>query len=215
MTKETGIMLGIAGLVIIGGIVLFIKTGPGSQPQPGQAVDPKSFVLETSHMTGDKNAKVTLVEFGDFQCPACAAIEPKVEEILKHYKDNKGFNFVFRNFPLSQHKNAEVSAEAAEAAAAQGKYWEMHNKIYEKQLEWSDSTTPLDMFANYAQELGLNVDQFKSDVNSGKYRDIVLADQSDGNKLQVVATPTFYFNGEKLDSLPKLEDFIAKVDSVK
>lgn len=214
MSKETGIMLGIAALVLVGGIVLFITTGPGSKVQPGQAVDSQSLVLDTSRMTGDKNAKVTLVEFGDFQCPACAQFHPKVKEILEHYKGNKDFNFVFRNFPLTQHKNAPISAEAAEAAGEQGKYWEMHDKLYEAQNEWSESSNPLDIFAGYAQQLGLNVDQFKNDVANSKFKALIDADQADGVKLKVNATPTFYLNGQKLDVLPSLNDFIAKVDKL-
>jgi protein-disulfide isomerase len=215
MTKETGIMLGIAGLVLAGGIVLFITAGPGNQAQPGDAVDPKSLVLESSHMTGDKSAKVTLVEFGDFQCPACSFFHPKIKEILEHYKGDPNFNFVFRNFPLTQHKNALISAEAAEAAGSQGKYWEMHDKLYENQTEWSDVENPLDIFSGYAGGLGLNVDQFKNDVTSHKFKTIVDADQADGVKLGVSSTPTFYLNGEKLTQLPALNDFIAKVDTLK
>ncbi len=214
MSKETGIMLGIAGLVLAGGIALFITTGPGEEAKPGQAVDPHSLVLETSHMTGDKNAKVTLVEFGDYQCPACGAFHPKVKEILGHYKDNKDFNFVYRHFPLTQHKNAQISAEAAEAAGAQGKYWEMHNKLFENQDEWSNSSSPLDIYTKYAQDIGLNVDQFKNDVANNKFATIVNTDQADGVKAKVGSTPTFFLNGEKLDKLPSLNDFIAKVDSL-
>jgi protein-disulfide isomerase len=211
MSKETGIMLGIAGLVLAGGIVLFITSGPANQAEPGQAVDPQSLVLDTSHMTGDKNAKVTLVEFGDFQCPACGFYHPKVKEILDHYKDDKNFNFVFRNYPLTQHQNAQIAAEAAEAAGSQGKYWEMHNKLYDTQNDWSESTSPLDIFAGYAGELGLNVDQFKNDVTSHKFASIVVADQADGNKLKVNSTPTFYLNGQQLTQLPALNDFVSQV----
>lgn len=214
MSKETGIMLGIAGLVLAGGIALFITTGPGEQAQPGQAVDPQSLVLETSHMTGNKGAKITLVEFGDYQCPACGAFHPKVKEIINHYKDNKDFNFVYRHFPLTQHKNAQIAGEAAEAAGAQGKFWEMHNKLFENQDEWSSSTGPLDIYAKYAQEIGLNVDQFKNDVANNKFAGIVNTDQADGLKAKVGSTPTFFLNGEKLDKLPSLNDFIAKVDSL-
>jgi len=215
MSRETGIMLGIAGLVLAGGIALFITTGPGNQAQPGEAVDPQSLVLDSSHMTGNKNAKVTLVEFGDFQCPACAAAHPKVKEIIEHYKGNADFNFVFRNFPLSQHKNAVIAAEAAEAAGSQGKYWEMHDKLYEAQGQWSESAAPLDIFAGYAAQLSLNVDQFKGDITNHKFTSIITADQNDGTELKVNSTPTFYLNGEKLGQLPSLNDFIAKVDSLK
>lgn len=215
MSKETKIMIAVAVLILAAGIILFIKAGPGSQPQAGQAVDANSLVRDTSHMTGKKEAKVTLVEFGDFQCPACALAEPKVEEILNAYKDDPDFNFVFRNFPLSQHQNAQIAAEAAEAAGAQNKYWEMHNKLYATQPEWETSPNPLDLYVKYATELGLNVDQFKSEVSSSKYKDIISADMSDGNNLAVNATPTFYLNGVKLDSMPDLNSFKSKVEELK
>ncbi len=214
MSKETGIMLGIAGLVLAGGVALFVTTGPGEEAQPGQAVDPNSLVLESSHMTGDKAAKVTLVEFGDYQCPACAAFHPKVKEITEAYKDNKDFNFVYRHFPLTQHQNAQSASEAAEAAGSQGKFWEMHNMLYEKQKEWETSATPLDFYTKYAEQIGLNVDQFKNDVANNKFRSIVLADQNDGLKSKVNSTPSFFLNGEKLDKLPTLEEFKTKVESL-
>lgn len=214
MTKETGIMLGFAGLVLAGGIVLFLTTGPGNEAQPGQAVDPQSLVLETSHMTGDKAAPVTLVEFGDYQCPACGAAHPKVKQILDHYKDSPDFNFVYRHFPLSQHKNAPLAAEAAEAAGSQGKYWEMHDRLFETQNLWSESTGAMDVFVGFARDLGLNENQFRDDLTNRKFRNIVLADQADGGKAQVNSTPTFFLNGEKLSPLPSLEEFIAKVDAL-
>lgn len=212
MPKEAKILIGIAVLVIAGGAVLFLKGNP--QPQaPSQPVDAQSLIREGSHMTGSKNAKVTVVEFGDYQCPFCAQVNPVVEQVIAAYKNNSNFNFVFRNFPLSQHPNALPAAEAAEAAGAQGKFWEMHNKIYENQAQWADSASALDIFARYAQDLGLDVDKFRQDAQNNKFSDIIRADANDGTKLGVNATPTFYLNGEKQEQISTFDQFKQKIDA--
>ena len=152
----------------------------------------------TSHMTGSATAKVTMVEFGDYQCPACGAAYPYVKQITDEYASNPNFNFVFRNFPLPQHPNAPEAAEAAEAAGAQGKYWQMHDMLYEGQADWVDLADPTSVFVGYATKLGLDVKTFTSDVATNKYSSVISADQSDGNKAGVDATPTLYVNGTKL-----------------
>jgi len=195
MSKEVKIIIAIAVVVIGGGIWLFTR-----QPQtaaPGQAVDAKSLLRDTSHMTGSKDAKVIVVEFGDYECPGCAAAEPNVERLRQEYKDNANVNFAFRNFPLPQHRYALITAEAAEAAGAQGKFWEMHDKLYQAQGEWSASQSPLDLLANYAQQLGLDVNKLKQEVQNNTYADVIKADQSDATSLSVNSTPTFFINGEK------------------
>src|SRR3989344_175102 len=130
MTKELKIMAGIVVVVIAGAVLLFMKGNPAGRTP---LADAGKLVRDNSSMTGDKNAKVSLVEFGDYQCPFCSSLNPTLEKIRSDYKDNKDFNFVYRNFPLPQHQYAKISAEAAEAAGAQGKYWEMHNMIYDNQ----------------------------------------------------------------------------------
>lgn len=213
MSKEVKILLGIAGVVIIGGVLLAIFANP--QPkEPGAPVGKDSLIRENSHMTGSRDAKVTIVEFGDYQCPACKAVQPEIEAVLAEYKDNPNVNFVFRNFPLDTiHPNAHVSAEAAEAAGAQGKYWEMNHMLYEKQAEWSASLTPIDIFAGYAAELGLNVDQFKSAVQQRLYADIINTDYKDGEAIGVNSTPTFFVNGQKQDKVLNRAELKALIDA--
>lgn len=142
------------------------------------------------------NAKVTLVEFADFQCPACRAIHPLVQQILKDYQGK--ITFVFRNFPLPQHRYAVISAEAAEIAGDQGKFWEMHDAIFEHQDEWANSKSPKNLFIQYAKNLDLNVDEFTKSLNDNKYTDKIGRDKSDGNLANVDSTPTFFVNGQKL-----------------
>lgn len=213
MTTEVKILIGIAVLVIGGGVFLAIYANPRPE-QPGQAVDGKSLVRETSHMTGKKDAKVQVVEFGDFQCPACGVAHPEVKAVIEMYKDNPNVNFVFRNFPLDTiHPNAHISAEAAEAAGAQGKYWEMHDLLYETQSEWSTSTTPMDLFTKYAEKIGLNVNDFKVSVEQRLHTDVISADTKDGEAAGVNSTPTFFINGEKQNKVLKRDEMKALIDA--
>jgi protein-disulfide isomerase len=195
MSKELKVIMIIGVVFIVGGILLF-----RNQPQlenPGQPIDSESLVRESSHMTGKKDAKVTVVEFGDYECPACAAAEPTFEQLRQEYKDNPNVNFVFRNFPLPQHQKALVSAEAAEAAGEQGKFWEMHHKLYQNQAKWIGPGDHKALFLQYATELGLDVLKFSQSLEQNKYSDVINTDGSDGQALGVNSTPTFFINGEK------------------
>ncbi|HEX3099680.1 MAG TPA: thioredoxin domain-containing protein [Patescibacteria group bacterium] len=216
MTKEAKILIGIAILVIAGGVLLAIYANPRAA-EPGKPVDEKSLIRDTSHMTKQSSAKVNIVEFGDYQCPGCGAAYPILKQVLDKYKDNNNVNFVFRNFPLETiHPNARVAAEAAEAAAAQGKFWEMHDLLYEKQTEWSTQDDPTIMFADYAASLGLNVDTFKLSISQALSKDIIKADIDDGNALQVAGTPTFFLNGVLFaptpGHIPTADEFTKKID---
>lgn len=145
-------------IVLFGGILLFRGNDTDT---PGMSSSAKP----TQHITGNTKANVTLVEYGDFQCPFCAQYHSIVEQVEEKYKDRIAFQF--RHLPLLQiHQNAFASARAAEAADAQGKFWEMYDVLYQRQNEWSSSTKSLEIFSGYAQQLGLNVDQFKQDFAS-------------------------------------------------
>lgn len=112
-------------------------------------------------------------------------------------------NFVFRNFPLPQHANAQVSSDAAEAAGLQGKFWQMHDKLYVSQNDWATSSDAKTIFIGYAKDLGLNVTQFTSDIDSQKTSDRVNKDTNDGNTIGINETPTFYLNGVQIANLPQ------------
>jgi protein-disulfide isomerase len=210
--KKEAIVLGvIAVVVIVVGIVLFRNSAPDPR-SAGTAVDANSLIRTHSQRSGPDNAKATLVEFGDFQCPACGAAHPVIKAIQEANKD-KSFQFVFRNFPLSQHQNAMLASEVAESAGNQGKYWEMHNKIYESQAEWSESSSAREIFTNYAKGLGLDLTKFNNDLDKHTFAEIIKTDMADGNKLGVNATPTFYFNGQKLDRTPSAEELQKMIDN--
>ncbi len=159
--------------------------------------------------TGPKDSKATLVEYSDFQCPACGAYHPIIKQLIKELGDK--MLFVYRYFPLRQiHKNAEISARAGEAAGKQGKFWEMHDMLFENQNKWADlsDSAVRDVFTQYATALKLNLDQFKKDLDSNATLDKINADYSGGTQSGVDSTPTFFLNGEKILNAPQtVEDF--------
>jgi protein-disulfide isomerase len=207
MKGETKLFLGIIiGTIAIVGIGIALL----SKPAGSTKVDSSLLVRADSNKISTPSATVTLVEFSDFQCPACGAYYPVVTQVLKDFK--KDITFVYRNFPLTDlHPNAQIAAQAAEAAGLQGKYWEMHDLLFTKQSDWSASTTARDIFAGYAQSLGMNVDQFKKDIDSDTVKNKVARDVADGQTLGITGTPTFFLDGVKLDNPATLADFEALI----
>jgi protein-disulfide isomerase len=152
----------------------------------------------TNHVEGNLNSKVTLVEYGDYECPVCESYFQTVQQVQQKY--NAQIKFQFRNLPLLQiHPNAVAGARAAEAADMQGKFWQMHDLLYTAQNwnEWSTSSNPEPYFWSYAQQLGLNVTKFKTDFASSAANDRIQADLAVFSKTkQEEATPTFFLNGK-------------------
>ena len=156
----------------------------------------------SSHTKGKGSKGVILLEYGDFQCPACGQYYPLVKQVKEKYGDD--ITFQFRNFPLVQiHQNAMVASRAAEAAGLQGKFWEMHDILYERQQSWESSSNAPAIMEDYAAELGLNVDKFKTDFASSAVNDTIQADMQAGQQAGVNSTPSFYINGTKVDPLPQ------------
>jgi protein-disulfide isomerase len=159
-------------------------------PASGQLTLP---VSDRDHVQGPATAPVTLVEYGDYECPYCGAAYPIVKQLQEDLGDR--LRFVFRNFPLTTvHPHAEHAAEAAEAAGAQGKFWEMHDYLYEHQSALMDG----DLLA-YAAEIGLGAEQFVRDMEGQVHRDRVRADFMSGVRSGVNGTPTFFINGTRFD----------------
>lgn len=153
----------------------------------------------SNHTMGAGKKSVTLIEYGDYECPACGAYYPLVKQVVAEYGDD--ITFQFRNFPLdSIHLNARAGARAAEAASLQNKFWEMHDMLYEQQQSWTKSSNPTEVFQGYAKQLGLDVAKFKTDYQSDKVNGTINADISAGQKIKAVSTPTFQLNGKVIDS---------------
>lgn len=160
------------------------------------ATPPARLVLPVGprdHAQGPETAPVTLVEYGDYQCPYCGEAFPIVRQVQKRLGPK--LRFVFRNFPIgTAHPNAPLAAEAAEAAGAQGRFWEMHDMLYEHQSELEEP-----YLLAYAQELKVEVGQFRSDLERHAYRARVQEDFMSGVRSGVNGTPTFYINGVRHD----------------
>ena len=153
----------------------------------------KPAINQNDHRQGGNDAVITIVEFGDYQCPYCGAAYPIVKEIQETFGEQ--VTFVFRNFPLAEsHQYATAAAKAAEAAALQGKFWEMHDAIYEKQHQLNES-----FLAELANQLSLDVDRFQVDMESDAVRQKVEDDFESGVRSGVNGTPSFFVNGEKFD----------------
>ncbi len=194
MTQETKVIIGIAVatlLILIDGI-FFSSNGQQPNANPSLA-DTAILTRNANHKITARNAKVVIVEFADFQCPACRQAHPVLKQILDEYKGK--VTFIYRHFPLPQHQNAVL---AAEAAGEQGKFWEMHNILYERQNEWSESNNVSEIFTTYAKELKIDTSSFTTALKNNKYDDTILKDKSGGIALGVNSTPTLFLNSKKI-----------------
>lgn len=148
------------------------------------------------HIRGDGKALVTLEEFGDFECPPCAKMGEALHQLEKEYHGK--LRIIFRHFPLAMHPHARDAAQAAEAAHQQGKFWEMHDLLYEKQSQWSKGVDVPTLFHNFAGQLGLDVERFKKDMASPEIAARVTADHELGKSRSVTSTPTIFINNTVL-----------------
>ena len=158
------------------------------------------------HALGPADAPVTLVEYGDYQCPYCGAAYPIVKQVQERLGDR--LRFVFRNFPITtSHPNAEQAAEAAEAAASQGRFWEMHDLLYENQRRLGDRH-----LRGYAEQLRLELESFDRDLSEHVHAARVHEDFMSGVRSGVNGTPTFYINGARHDDAYDVETLLAALD---
>ena len=173
-----------------------------SQPTPQQAPQPVRISLDDDPIRGDPDAPITIIEFSDFQCPFCARFHIQtLPSLLEEYISVGKVNLVYRDFPIqSIHPNALPAAVAAECADDQGKYWEYHDMLFEKQSSWArlDSNSAISTFSQYATDIGLEKEQFDSCLGSGKYLEEVQGDLRDGREYEITGTPGFFIGNEKI-----------------
>jgi protein-disulfide isomerase len=163
-------------------------------------------VTSTDHSQGPENAETILVEYGDYECPYCGRAYPIVKQVQKHF--GKRLRFVFRNFPLGEmHPHAQAAAETAEFAAAHGKFWEMHDALYENQQSFSEQ-----FFLGLAQELELPATALRQALEAGEFRERVRNDFGGGIRSGVNGTPTFFINGRRHDGPPDFESLVFAID---
>jgi len=163
-----------------------------------------------SYRIGPDSAKVKVVEFSDYQCPACKSIESHLKTLITSYGDQ--VQLVYRNFPLPQHKNAMAASLAAQAAGAQGKFWRMHDRLFDTQDSWASLADPTDYFVLIGREALVDVDPLREAIIKQTYLAKIKTDVADGNRMGIQGTPTFFVNGVQVQlRQPKdLDDAISK-----
>lgn len=216
--KKQAIIISSIVIAVLGLGFLLFQMEPSASPGSTKVADAGKLVRDDSYAWGNKDSKVTIVEFLDFQCEACRAAHPVNKRLKAEYSDK--VNFVQRYFPLPSHKNGKIAALAAAAAGEQGKYWEMQDKLFENQDSWGSDqrqvsqNKALDMFKGYAAELGLDVVKFSQSIKDEQFMPMIQRDMADGNALNVNSTPTFFFNGEMLPGVQRYEIIKEKIDKV-
>ncbi len=208
MAREYKILLGIGlGAIVIGYLLFKFAGAPAA---------PSALTLRAdAYSLGATDAPITITEFADFQCPACRMAKGVTSQLLAAYPGQ--VRIVFRHFPLNGHPLAQPAAQAAEAAGAQGKFWEMHDALYENQDDWGDATKPLsrkeagDRFMSYARDLGLDEAKFKADYENNSFSQNISGDQSAGNLAGVNSTPQFFVNETMIEN-PSYAAISAEVD---
>jgi protein-disulfide isomerase len=205
VSKKAWIIFAAVTVVVLAGLVF---TSRNNQIDVSSVDDAKIIAATTAngniadHVYGPTNGKTMLIEYGDYQCPACGSAYPNLKELTTEFKDK--LTFVFRNLPLTSiHPNARAGAAAAEAAGLQGKYWEMHDILYENQNDWSNSATDqrTSIFEGYARTVGVkDIAKFKADMSDKNVNDKINFDMALAKKIGASATPTILLNGKKIES---------------
>ena len=207
--KEIGIWITLI-VILIGGLWLLIAAVNNS-PSPSVSsvikipeVSKNDFIRESKSASG--SAKVTLVEYADFQCSACSLIYPVIKMLEEDFKND--LRVVYRFFPLTNtHLNSMISSQAAYAASLQDKFWEMHDLLYENQNNWNNSAQAKDIFIGYAKKLDLNLNKFKSDMDNSSTKKFITDEENKAIALEINSTPTFFVNGQHIQNPASYEEF--------
>lgn len=202
--------LKIIGGVVVGSLVLIAAIAfLGSSVGPQDSVDPAAAVGDNPHVLGvqDDSAPATIVEFADFQCPACASAHPAVKQMIQQNQDR--VRYIFRHFPLLNiHPNAQPAAYAAEAAGQQDKFWEVHDWLFKNQKTWEEAEVSAEYFyEKFGEEFKLEKEQFMTDFDSEEVRQKVADDFAAGRELDVTSTPTFFVNGQRVTGVQSVKDW--------
>lgn len=190
-------------------------TPVAQQPQEEKlvlgAVEIAKITENPAAVKGEEDAPVTIVEFSEYQCPFCKRyVDETYGRILEEYEGK--IRYIFRDYPLAFHPHAQKTAEAAHCAGDQGKYWEMHDLLFENREEWAEKTDISKELSGYAEEIGLDVSQFSGCLSSGKFAQAVKDDFDLGSSVGVSGTPTFFINGRKLVGAQPFENFAAIIE---
>ena len=203
MKKNSNTLWWVVGILVVASVLTMIffsgQSGGGPNPTSGQtprAVDASDWVKGAT-----STAKAILIEYSDFQCPACASYYPLIKSMTEKFGTELAF--VYRHFPLSQiHINAKSAAAAAEAAGRQGQFWTMHDLLFDRQLDWAERLDAKKMFIRYARELGLDENLFATDLAKTELKEKIAASYREGEAIGVNSTPPLFLNGRKLSPPP-------------
>jgi len=202
----TGFLV-VIGLIVWGLVVSVNKGNRNGLENLGQPAP----VSASDHATGPLDAPVTIIEYADFECPACESYYYVVKQLLS--SSTVPIRLVYRNFPLPQHTNALPAALAAEAAGLQGKYWEMHDLIFQNHADWTDLGDPKPVFVGYAKDLGLDIGRFDADTASSGLKDFIDNQEAEGVGIGIDATPTFFLNGKAINNPPTYAEFESDIEA--
>lgn len=204
-------------IIFLVAVVISLTLAGCSLTSPSASVSPSVQGSSTAKVTGDlvknayikgpENAQVTIVEFSDFQCPACAYAYTQVKQLLENYPND--VRLAYRHFPLSYHQFAKEAAYSAEAAGKQGKFWEMYDLIFSNQKNLSPQ-----QFEEYAKQLNLDMEKFRADKSSSEIADKVSVDLADASNLQLQGTPSLFINGQLFDQSATFENLSGKVKTI-
>lgn len=209
-TKVLGIILLLTTGLIFGAIFLLSRNSNSSQGVKGVQVADINYAK--GQKIGSDSAKVRLVEFSDFQCPACHQAESAIKQVLTAYQGD--VQLIYRHFPLPQHVIGRKAAYLSEAASNEGKFWETHDKLFETQSQWTvmAEKDAQNYFLSLTRELGLDENKMREGMEGNSFKAIIEEDVLEGRRLGVNATPTFFLNGYKLN-LKNFADLIATVEA--
>lgn len=206
---------GIIIAIIIGAVIaLLVFGGTSEAPSNNESEGDVLAITESDHVkNNNREGQVTIIEYADFQCPACAQYYPIVEQVLSQYQDDQ-VTFAFRHFPLVNiHPNAMVAHRAAEAAGEQDKFFEMYDLLFQRQTQWSEASNAQEVIDGYAQELELDMDRYSATFNSSDTLSFINSQLDAGQSIGVASTPTFFVDGEQLEQNPRsVEEFTALID---
>jgi protein-disulfide isomerase len=207
----------VIAIVIAAGAAIFLSREPVAVSENSEAASTPLPVASApkpggGHIRGPADAKLTMVEFGDYQCPSCKAFYPIINEVLKRYPTQ--VKLEFHHYPLvSIHGNSMAASMAAEAAGEQGRYWEMHDLLFDTQNQWAESPNASAEFLTLATRLGLNANKFMQDARSPTLQQRVLEDVVRARDAQIEGVPTIYLNGEMIAPGPTVGEFAMYIDA--
>lgn len=196
MNRRTLIVAVVLAAVLAGGIYFVRKTHGTQSSAPAPEKWEKS--------KGPINAPVTIIEYSDFQCPACMKVQPTLAAIMNEYPGK--IRMIFKHYPLPMHRWAGVAHQAAECANVQGKFWEFHDKVYGEQELWSEAPNAPEYLISYAKDAGVNLDKFGTCLSDADVTRRIIDERAGGTLLQLSSTPTFFINGERVVGQVELEN---------